>query len=86
MDELKCPRCEQPMQAMTQSELRVWKCPKGDGVFLDRAQLGSLIEAEHDWHINAGQDTAPMPRITPDMTQPPQPPPRARAWVETLFA
>ena len=65
---------------------RVWQCAENaDGVFLDRSQLGSLIEAEHDWHTNAGQHTAPMPRITPDMTAPPAPAPRARAWVETLF-
>lgn len=74
------------MQDVTLADVRVWQCPQGHGVYLDRSQLGSLIEAEHDWHVNAGQHTAPMPRITPDMTAPPQPTRRARAWVETLFA
>ena len=60
-------------------------CPEGHGVFLDRAELGNLIEAETDWHRNASQHTAPMPRITPDMTAPPSGRTRARAWVETLF-
>ena len=49
----------------------VSQCPDGHGVFLARADLGSLIEAENDWHANAGQHTAPLPRITPDMAAPP---------------
>ena len=60
-------------------------CPEGHGVFLDRAELGNLIEAETDWHNNASQHTAPMPRITSDMSAPPSSRTRARAWVETLF-
>ena len=46
---------------------------------------GSLVEAENDWHRNAGQHTVPLPRITADMTAPPTAAPPARAWVETLF-
>jgi hypothetical protein len=30
-------------------------------------------------------DTARLPRITSDMTEPPAPSRHARAWVETLF-
>jgi hypothetical protein len=63
----------------------VSSCPDNHGVFLARADLGALIEAESDWHRHAGQHTAPMPRITPDMTAPPVTKPPARAWVETLF-
>ena len=63
----------------------VSQCPSGHGVFLARADLGALAEAETDWHRNAGQHTAPLPRITPDMTAPPSAAPQARAWVETLF-
>ena len=86
MNEMNCPRCGQALQELSLNGARLWRCAENaDGVFLDRAQLGSLIEAEHDWHTNAGQHTAPMPRITPDMTAPPAPAPRARAWVETLF-
>lgn len=66
-------------------EGEVSQCPKGHGVFLARADLGALIEAEGDWHRHAGQHTAPMPRITADMVAPPASKPAARAWVETLF-
>ena len=66
-------------------EATVSQCPAGHGVFLPRADLGLLIEAENDWHRNAGQHTAPLPRITPDMTAPPASKAPARAWVETLF-
>jgi Zn-finger nucleic acid-binding protein len=63
----------------------VFQCPDGHGVFLDRADLGALVEAESDWHRNASQHTAPLPRITPDMTAPPAAAKRSRAWVESLF-
>jgi hypothetical protein len=63
----------------------VSQCPEGHGVFLERVELGNLIEAETDWHRNASQQTAPMPRITPGMTAPPSGRTPARAWVETLF-
>ena len=61
------------------------QCPEGHGVFLERADLGSLIEAETDWNSRSVHDTARLPRITSDMTEPPAPSPHARAWVETLF-
>ena len=48
-------------------------CPDGHGVFLRRADLGSLVEAEQDWHRHAGQHTMPMPRITADMDRPADP-------------
>jgi hypothetical protein len=60
-------------------------CPDGHGVFLARADLGALVEAESDWHRHAGQHTAPMPRITADMAAPPAGKTPPRAWVETLF-
>ena len=65
---------------------RVSRCPEGHGVFLERAELGNLIEAETDWHRNAGQHTAPLPRITADMTAPPTTGKVSRAWIETLFS
>jgi len=85
MDALTCPRCDSEMEIRTLGSGRVSQCPKGHGVFLERAELGNLIEAETDWHRNAGQHTAPLPRITPDMTAPPAAKAPARAWVETLF-
>jgi Zn-finger nucleic acid-binding protein len=87
MDELRCPRCGEPLHEANPPQVRVWRCDQHpDGVYLDRAQLGALIEAELDWHANAVHNTTAMPRITPDMEPPPAPPPRARAWVETLFS
>jgi hypothetical protein len=70
-------------ETLGDGELNV--CPDGHGVFLSRADLGSLIEAELDWHRHAGQHTAPMPKITADMAAPPSARKPARAWVETLF-
>lgn len=89
METLACPRCGAEMETRTITsslgEGAVSSCPADHGVFLARADLGALIEAESDWHRHAGQHTAPMPRITPDMTAPPVSKPPARAWVETLF-
>lgn len=83
---MSCPRCGTAMVESPVGAASVLQCPEGHGVFLDRAQLGALVEAESDWHRFAGQHTAPMPRITPDMeAAPPPPKPPARAWVETLF-
>ena len=68
------------------SGIAVHQCPDGHGVFLERADLGNLIEAENDWHAGTGHQTMAMPRITADMEVPPPSIARARAFVETLFA
>lgn len=73
------------MQSRPLGEAEVNSCPAGHGVFLRRADLGSLVDSEKDWHLHAGHHTMPMPRITSDMTAPPASRPAARAWVETLF-
>ncbi|HEX2551972.1 MAG TPA: zf-TFIIB domain-containing protein [Nocardioidaceae bacterium] len=90
METLTCPRCGTEMVTRTlggtAGDGEVSQCPDGHGVFLARADLGSLIEAETDWHRNASQHTAPLPRITADMTAPPASRVPARAWVETLFS
>ncbi|NPD06202.1 zf-TFIIB domain-containing protein [Nocardioides sp. zg-1308] len=85
MESMTCPRCGVEMQERDLGQAAVRQCPEGHGVFLDRADLGLLVEAETDWHRNAGQHTAPMPRITADMTAPPAAGKVSRAWVETLF-
>jgi hypothetical protein len=72
------------MTERTVGDARVSRCPDGHGVFLERADLGALVEAETDWHERSVHDTARLPRITPDMTAPPLPP-APRGWVETLF-
>jgi Zn-finger nucleic acid-binding protein len=88
MESLTCPRCGAELETRalgSAGEGEINSCPEGHGVFLARADLGALVQAETDWHRHAGQHTAPMPRITADMTAPPVGRPAARAWVETLF-
>jgi Zn-finger nucleic acid-binding protein len=85
MEPLTCPRCGTDMQTRPAGPATVQACPDGHGVFLARSELGQLVEAEGDWHRGSGQHTAPMPKITADMTAPPAASKRARAWVETLF-
>lgn len=85
MEPMTCPRCGTEMHEHPTGAAAVWRCPDGHGVFLSRAELGQLADAEADWHRGVGQHTAPMPRITADMTAPPTATQRARAWVETLF-
>ena len=83
--ELACPVCGTTMEPRPLGDGAVNSCPAGHGVFLHRADLGSLVESESDWHRHAGQHTMPMPRITEEMTAPPVARTPARAWVETLF-
>ena len=83
--ELSCPVCQTTMEARPMGDGQLNVCSQGHGVFLRRADLGSLVEAEQDWHRHAGQHTMPMPKITADMTAPPAAKAPARAWVETLF-
>ena len=63
----------------------VRRCDACEALFVERAALGALIEAENDWHAHQSANTAALPRITSDMSEPPAPQPRSRAFVETLF-
>ncbi len=85
MEPLLCPVCGTEMDSRPLGDGEVYSCSSGHGVFLRHADLGSLVEAESDWHRHAGQHTQPMPRITADMEAPPVARAPARAWVETLF-
>jgi Zn-finger nucleic acid-binding protein len=85
MDEMTCPKCQSTMTPRTLGGVSVARCSSCDGIFLERAELGNLIEAENDWHRNTGPKTEPLPRITTEMTAPPPSRPTARAYVETLF-
>ena len=84
-----CPQCGTEMTArplgvgLGAGQLHL--CPAGHGVFLERADLGALVESETDWHRLASQGTMPIPRITPEMQPPRTSRKPARAWVETLF-
>ena len=80
-----CPRCESELERRIAGTGSVSVCPEGHGVFLDRVELGNLVESETDWHRLASQGTMPIPRITEDMAAPRTSRIPARAWVETLF-
>ena len=82
---MSCPKCDSAMSTRVLGDVTVSRCSSCDGVFLDRADLGALIEAENDWHINSGPKTEPLPRITADMSVPPTSRPAARSYIETLF-
>ncbi len=86
MDALACPQCGTDMVSRTLGRTSVDQCPEGHGVFLPRAALGELIDAENAWHSDTGHHTMPLPRITADMDVPPPAPLRAPAWVATLFS
>ncbi|QWZ09793.1 zf-TFIIB domain-containing protein [Nocardioides panacis] len=83
--EMTCPQCQSPMSARTLGDVTVHQCTSCEGVFLERADLGNLIEAENDWHRDSGPKTMPLPRITADMTVPPPSRPVTRAYIESLF-
>ena len=86
MKEMTCPKCSGTMRTHQHGEVEVYRCTSCAGIFLERADLGSLSEAENEWHRGTGPHTEPLPRITPDMTAPPPPSrPKARSFVETLF-
>jgi Zn-finger nucleic acid-binding protein len=73
------------METRQVGEVQVAQCSSCSGIFLDRAELGVLNEAENDWHRGSSPHTEPLPRITANMTAPPRSRPRARSFLETLF-
>jgi uncharacterized protein len=83
--ELTCPKCRSAMTTRRVGDVNVHQCESCRGVFLERADLGSLSEAENDWHRDSGPKTQPLPRISADMTAPPPSAPRARSYIESLF-
>jgi Zn-finger nucleic acid-binding protein len=85
MDAMTCPKCAGTMAERSDDRVRFRQCESCQGVFLDRTDLGSLVEAENDWHANRSTDTARLPRITPDMTAPPRAA-RARSYIDSLFS
>jgi len=85
MDEMSCPKCSSAMTTRAFGGVTVSKCSSCNGIFLERADLGNLIEAENDWHMHSGPKTEPLPRITAGMTAPPPGRPVTRSYIETLF-
>ncbi|MET3963828.1 Zn-finger nucleic acid-binding protein [Marmoricola sp. OAE513] len=82
--ELTCPQCQGVMAERTLGHVTTHRCDGCGGVFLARADLGGLVEAENDWHAHQSANTAALPRISSSMP-PPGPVERSRAYVETLF-
>ena len=82
---MSCPACDGTMHERTYAHATIHRCDSCDGMFLARADLGALVEAENDWHAHQSANTAALPRITPDMAAPPSGPAPSRAFVETLF-
>ena len=84
MDAMTCPKCAGTMEDRAPGGVHVLQCGSCQGLFLDHADLGSLIEAENDWYANRSTDTARLPRITSDMSAPPAPS-RSRSYLDGLF-
>jgi uncharacterized protein len=85
MEDMTCPQCQSTMSPRQQGEVTVHQCSSCRGIFLERADLGNLIEAENDFHVDSGPKTQPLPRITPDMAIPPPSRPVTRAYIQQLF-
>jgi Zn-finger nucleic acid-binding protein len=84
MEAMTCPKCGGTMAERSHDRVTIRQCESCSGVFLDRAELGSLVEGENDWHAHRSTDTAQLPRITADMVASP-PSPKARSYVDSLF-
>lgn len=85
MEAKTCPKCQGSMTERQFGDFPVLQCSECSGIFLERADLGAMSEAENDWHLNSGPQTMPLPRITDDMPAPPPGRPAARSFIETLF-
>ena len=84
---MTCPKCQGEMSEYHRAGAQIAQCESCEGVFLDRADLGILIEEENDWHEEkSGYKTQPLPKITPDMAPPPASTrPKSRSFIDTLF-
>lgn len=63
----------------------VHQCEGCASVFLPRSSLTDLVDGELKWHAHRASHTAPLPRITADMTAPPPSAPRAQSFLDSLF-
>ncbi len=82
---MTCPQCQSQMTARPVGNVSVHQCGSCKGIFLERADVGLLAEAETDYHRDSGHITQPLPRITEDMVAPPPKAPGSRSYIETLF-
>jgi Zn-finger nucleic acid-binding protein len=84
-EEMTCPQCQSTMSPHDLGDVTVHRCSSCRGIFLERADLGNLVEAENDWHRSSGPRTQPMPRISADMEVPPPSRPGDESYIGTLF-
>ena len=84
---MTCPKCQSSMSERQRAGVSFAQCDSCEGIFLDRADRGDLVELENDWHTSRGQHTQPLPRITPDMSAPPVTTPTrtSRSFLDALF-
>lgn len=85
MDEMTCPQCRSTMSPRSFNHADVLQCDGCQGMFLPRASLASLVDAELSWHRHRSSHTMPIPKITEDMTAPPPKAPPAQSFLDTLF-
>ncbi|UPK73019.1 zf-TFIIB domain-containing protein [Nocardioidaceae bacterium SCSIO 66511] len=87
MASMMCPKCQGQLSEFHRAGATISQCDNCEGIFLDRADLGLLIEEENAWHeANSGYHTQPLPKITPTMTAPPKSSKaKSRAFIDTLF-
>jgi Zn-finger nucleic acid-binding protein len=87
MEEMTCPKCSSTMADRRLGDVTVHQCTSCSSVFLDRADLAALVEAENDWYRDrdTGPTTQPLPRITADMTSPPRAASVTQSYIRTLF-
>lgn len=82
---MTCPRCAGEMSDRSVGGVTVQRCDSCQGLFLDHAELGALVEAENDWHHHQSANTAALPRIDFNAPPPPSTTQRSRAFIEMLF-
>lgn len=87
MEEMTCPKCSSTMSDRRVGLVTIHQCSSCSSVFLDRADLAALVEAENDWYRDrdGGPTTQPLPRITADMAAPPRPASVTQSYLRTLF-
>lgn len=83
--EMTCPQCRAAMGAHAVGGITVLRCEGCSGIFLERADLAHLVEAENDYHRDSGPATQPIPRIMPGMSSPPPLAQSSRAYIQLLF-
>lgn len=83
---MTCPACQGTLRSSSVADVEIGRCEGCRAIFVPRNALGALTEGEIDFHAGGGGwATAPLPRITEDMTAPPPAPEAPRSYIATLF-